>query len=51
MIFSCRISRQERRAAGPLHYMWFEPTKLGTSLVLAQYCGAFHAGMIGSSLW
>jgi cytochrome c oxidase subunit II len=29
--------------------MWFEPTKLGTfHLFCAQYCGAFHAGMIGS---
>jgi cytochrome c oxidase subunit II len=28
--------------------MWFEPTKLGTfHLFCAQYCGAFHAGMIG----
>src|SRR6267378_1300586 len=28
---------------------WFEPTKLGTfHLFCAQYCGAFHAGMIGS---
>jgi cytochrome c oxidase subunit 2 len=29
--------------------LWFEPTKLGTfHLFCAQYCGAFHAGMIGS---
>jgi cytochrome c oxidase subunit 2 len=29
--------------------LWFEPTKLGTfHLYCAQYCGAFHAGMIGS---
>src|SRR5882724_2583440 len=29
--------------------MWFEPTKLGTfHLFCAQYCGAFHAGMIGA---
>jgi cytochrome c oxidase subunit 2 len=29
--------------------MWFEATKLGTfHLFCAQYCGAFHAGMIGS---
>jgi cytochrome c oxidase subunit 2 len=29
--------------------MWFEPTKVGTfHLFCAQYCGAFHAGMIGS---
>jgi cytochrome c oxidase subunit 2 len=29
--------------------MWFEPTKLGTfHIFCAQYCGAFHAGMIGS---
>lgn len=29
--------------------LWFEPTKLGTfHLFCAQYCGAYHAGMIGS---
>src|ERR1700721_1145508 len=29
--------------------LWFEATKLGTfHLFCAQYCGAFHAGMIGS---
>src|ERR1700730_5385403 len=29
--------------------LWFEPTKLGTfHLFCAQYCGAFHAGMLGS---
>jgi cytochrome c oxidase subunit II len=29
--------------------LWFEPTKTGTfHLFCAQYCGAFHAGMIGS---
>jgi len=29
--------------------MWFEATKVGTfHLFCAQYCGAFHAGMIGS---
>ncbi len=29
--------------------LWFEPTQLGTfHLFCAQYCGAFHAGMIGS---
>jgi cytochrome c oxidase subunit 2 len=29
--------------------LWFEPTKLGTfHLFCGQYCGAFHAGMIGS---
>jgi len=29
--------------------LWFEPTKLGRfHLFCAQYCGAFHAGMIGS---
>ena len=29
--------------------LWFEPTKVGTfHLFCAQYCGAFHAGMIGS---
>jgi cytochrome c oxidase subunit 2 len=29
--------------------LWFEPTKLGMfHLFCAQYCGAFHAGMIGS---
>jgi cytochrome c oxidase subunit 2 len=29
--------------------LWFQPTKLGTfHLFCAQYCGAFHAGMIGS---
>src|SRR6202790_3200311 len=29
--------------------LWFEPTKLGSfHLFCAQYCGAFHAGMIGS---
>ncbi|MBZ5660521.1 MAG: cytochrome c oxidase subunit II [Acidobacteriia bacterium] len=29
--------------------MWFQPTQLGTfHLFCAQYCGAFHAGMIGS---
>jgi cytochrome c oxidase subunit 2 len=28
--------------------LWFEATKLGTfHLFCAQYCGAFHAGMIG----
>src|ERR1700720_2377567 len=29
--------------------LWFEATKVGTfHLFCAQYCGAFHAGMIGS---
>lgn len=29
--------------------LWFQPTKVGTfHLFCAQYCGAFHAGMIGS---
>jgi cytochrome c oxidase subunit 2 len=29
--------------------LWFQPTKTGTfHLFCAQYCGAFHAGMIGS---
>jgi cytochrome c oxidase subunit 2 len=29
--------------------LWFEATKIGTfHLFCAQYCGAFHAGMIGS---
>src|SRR6202051_886760 len=29
--------------------LWFEPTRLGTfHLFCAQYCGAYHAGMIGS---
>src|SRR5713101_9626139 len=29
--------------------LWFEPTKLGAfHLFCAQYCGAFHAGMLGS---
>src|ERR1700682_3863913 len=29
--------------------LWFEPTRLGTfHLFCAQYCGAFHAGMLGS---
>ncbi len=29
--------------------LWFEPTQVGTfHLFCAQYCGAFHAGMIGS---
>ncbi len=29
--------------------LWFQATKLGTfHLFCAQYCGAFHAGMIGS---
>ena len=29
--------------------LWFQATKLGTfQLFCAQYCGAFHAGMIGS---
>jgi cytochrome c oxidase subunit 2 len=29
--------------------LWFEPTELGTfHLFCGQYCGAFHAGMIGS---
>src|ERR1017187_4271460 len=29
--------------------LWFEATKLGTfHLFCAQYCGAYHAGMIGS---
>jgi cytochrome c oxidase subunit 2 len=29
--------------------LWFEPTMLGTfHLFCAQYCGAFHAGMLGS---
>lgn len=29
--------------------LWFQPTKIGTfHLFCAQYCGAFHAGMIGS---
>jgi len=29
--------------------LWFEPTKVGTfHLFCAQYCGAFHAGMVGS---
>jgi cytochrome c oxidase subunit II len=29
--------------------LWFEPTELGTfHFFCAQYCGAFHAGMIGS---
>jgi cytochrome c oxidase subunit 2 len=29
--------------------LWFEPTKVGTfHFFCAQYCGAFHAGMIGS---
>jgi cytochrome c oxidase subunit 2 len=29
--------------------LWFQPTKLGTfHLFCAQYCGAFHAGMLGS---
>ena len=29
--------------------LWFEPTQVGTfHLFCAEYCGAFHAGMIGS---
>jgi cytochrome c oxidase subunit II len=29
--------------------LWFEPTRAGTfHLFCAQYCGAFHAGMLGS---
>jgi cytochrome c oxidase subunit II len=29
--------------------LWFEPTQVGTfQLFCAEYCGAFHAGMIGS---
>ena len=29
--------------------LWFQATKVGTfHLFCAQYCGAFHAGMIGS---
>jgi cytochrome c oxidase subunit II len=29
--------------------LWFEPTQVGTfHLFCAQYCGGFHAGMIGS---
>ncbi|MGD0906639.1 MAG: cytochrome c oxidase subunit II [Candidatus Acidiferrales bacterium] len=29
--------------------LWFQPTKVGTfHLFCAQYCGAFHAGMLGS---
>jgi len=29
--------------------LWFEPTQVGTfHLFCAQYCGAFHAGMIGA---
>jgi cytochrome c oxidase subunit II len=29
--------------------LWFEPTQTGTfHLFCAQYCGAFHAGMLGS---
>jgi len=29
--------------------LWFEPTRVGTfHLFCAQYCGAFHAGMLGS---
>ena len=29
--------------------LWFQPTQLGTfHLFCAQYCGAYHAGMIGS---
>src|SRR6266705_191715 len=32
--------------------LWFEPTKLGAfHLFCAQYCGAFHAGVLGSVLF
>ena len=32
-----------------INWVWFEATKMGTfHLFCAQYCGAFHAGMIGS---
>ncbi len=34
--------------AGAYHYMWFQPTKLGTfPIFCTEYCGLNHSGMLG----